>query len=397
VDGGVTCSDCTALVKTGPYRGRCDVYCKSFGHTCVRAAEERDDSCQVLESKRCDEEIRGTSDMLCTCQQRGSVPTPTPAPPGTTCYSELPGLAVSEGNEVGTVITQSASECRRACSGNSRCRSASFCKGWNGCWLKDRRFSGGEAVKAHGDCKTLYKRPCRGGTPGPRPTPAPRPPAGAAKIKVVSYNIYWWNAFGQNPSKGRQITSNIRYNLQADVLGLQECDNPGLIQSRTGYSPASKFSGAQGVLVRPGLFTVGETGSRDIRATGKWGPRYVTWVQLTHRRSGRTFWHFNTHWCVHSGGGRTCSADKRYVGARNMLRVIRERAGGAPAIITGDFNAGQGESGPRHFLQNGFSLAQWNWVDGVFYSTAHWRVRSAGRGEKSGSDHRPVFAELELQ
>jgi len=80
-----------------------------------------------------------------------------------------------------------------------------------------------------------------------------------------------------------------------------------------------------------------------------------------------------------------------------MLQVVRERAGGAPVIITGDFNAGEGESGPRHFLQNGFSLAKWNWVDGVFYSTAHWRKRSAGTGEKAGSDHRPVIAELELK
>jgi endonuclease/exonuclease/phosphatase family metal-dependent hydrolase len=217
------------------------------------------------------------------------------------------------------------------------------------------------------------------------------------RVKVVSYNIYWWNAFGQNPANGRKITDNIRYTLRPDVLGLQECDSPSLIQSRTGYARASTFSGSQGVMVRPGLFTVGDEGSRDIGATGKWGPRYVTWAQLTHRQSGRTFWHFNTHWCVHSGNGQKCSADKRYTGARNMLRVVRERAGGAPVIITGDFNAGEGEKGVRHFLENGYSMGKWNWVDGVLYSTAHWRTRSAGTGEKAGSDHRPVVAELELK
>jgi len=306
VDNGVTCPPCGALVLTEPYRGRCDKYCESIpGHTCVAAAEERDETCQVLENKRCDEEIKDTSDMLCTCKL--------------------------------------------------------------------------------------------GHTGGSGPTtPAPRPPAGAAKFTVVSYNLYWWNAFGRHPStKGIQITNNIR-SLNPDVLGVQECDNPSLIQSRTGYSPASSFAGAQGVLVRPGVFTVGDRGSRDIRAAGKWGARHVTWVQLTHRQSGRTFWHFNTHWCVHNGNGRTCSADKRYVGAQNMLRVIQEKAGGAPVVITGDFNAGQGEPGPRHFLQNGFALAKWNWVDGVLYSAAHWRMRSARTGERAGSDHSPVIAELEL-
>jgi len=396
VDNGVTCSDCTALVLTAPYGGRCDKYCESFGHVCTAAAEERDESCQELESKRCDEEIRDTSDMLCTCEQQGSSPTPSPAPIEAVCYGELPGLAVVEGSGVGKVSTQSASDCKRGCSESGECQSASFCPGWNGCWLKDRSFSGGEAVKTHGDCKTFYKKPCDGGaTPAPRPTPPPS--TGGPKIKVVSYNLFWWNAFGQNPWKGEQVTKNIKNKLGADVLGLQECDSTGLIESRTGYSRASKFSGAQGVMVKPGLFTVGDHGSRDIGATGKWGPRYVTWAQLTHMQSGRTFWHFNTHWCVHSGNGRTCSADKRYTGAKNMLKVIREKAGDSPVIITGDFNAGRGEAGPQYFLQNGFSLAEWNWVDGVFYSTAHWQTGFTGTGEHAESDHRPVIAELELK
>lgn len=45
-------------------------YCESFGHTCVSAAEEVADNCDVKYAARCDEAITGTSDMLCTC--RGS-------------------------------------------------------------------------------------------------------------------------------------------------------------------------------------------------------------------------------------------------------------------------------------------------------------------------------------
>lgn len=62
------CNDCTALVLTEPYGGRCDNYCASFGHECVAAAEEVADNCQELWSGRCDQSITGTSDMLCTCQ-----------------------------------------------------------------------------------------------------------------------------------------------------------------------------------------------------------------------------------------------------------------------------------------------------------------------------------------
>lgn len=78
---GITCEACTALVLTEPYGGRCDKYCESFGHSCVSAAEEVEDNCEVLHSKGCGEAITGTSDMLCTCRgEEGATVPPTSAP-----------------------------------------------------------------------------------------------------------------------------------------------------------------------------------------------------------------------------------------------------------------------------------------------------------------------------
>merc|ERR1712137_819298 len=236
------------------------------------------------------------------------------------------------------------------------------------------------AQKSGGSCQTLFRKPCSGSPVDPES------PAGGGKIKVVSYNLYWWNAFGQNPWKGEHVTDNIKNNLQPDVLGLQECDNPGLIEQRTGYVAASEFAGAQGVSVKPGMFRIGDRGTQDIQATGKWGPRYVPWAQLTHS-SGRTFWHFNTHWCVHNGNGRTCDANTRYNGAKNMLQIIRQKTRGAPAIITGDFNAGMSEPGIEHFKRNGFKLVVSEWVDAIFVSKTHWKVHAIGKGIAAHSDH----------
>lgn len=328
-----------------------------------------------------------------------SSPTPVPSPPQTsTCYGKLQALAKDEGAQIGSQIgTGSSTECKKRCSQTAECKSITFCRGWQGCWLKTKSFNGAEATQSKADCRTYYKKSCDGNTPPvPKPT-SPAPSTGPVKIKVVSYNLYWWNAFRDNPWKGSKISSNIKNNLRPDVLGLQECDSPDTIQSRTGLKPASKFSGAQGVMVKPGLFTVGDSGSQDIGATGKWGTRFVTWAHLTHTGSGRSFWHFNTHWCVHSGNGRTCSASKRYRGAKNMLKIIREKAGNDPVVVTGDFNAGLDEQGPQHFLQNGFSLAVNKWVDAIFYSTAHWKKVSSGTGDAAHSDHRPVIAELEFK
>lgn len=344
-------------------------------------------------------------------------PTPTPAPTTTTapgpspaggggCWRELAGLAADEGEQVGGPIsTTSTAECQAVCDGTAGCSSISLCPQWGSCWMKARAFAGGEAA-VPGGCRTYY-RAQGGGCAAPQPTPAP---ASAGRIKVVTYNLFWWNAFGGNRwSSGESVLRNIRDNLGSALLGVQECDDPWLVQQNTGYQPASSFAGAQGTFVDGGLFevsgAVGGTGHRDLQATGRWGPRYATWAQVTHKPTGRSIWHFNTHWCVHSGNGRTCTWETRLSGARNMVDLIREKAGtrgGAlrdPVVVTGDFNVFNGgveEAGMQHFLDNGFSLARYAYVDFVLFSTPHFRTVASGVGDAAGSDHAPVFAELEF-
>lgn len=106
---------------------------------------------------------------------------------------------------------------------------------------------------------------------------------------MVSYNLYWWNAFGQNPSASNGIVYNIQYTLSPDTIGMQECNDAGQIQSRTTYQPASQWGDNNGVSVKPGVFTVLSSGRRNLNARGQWGDRYVTWVKLQHRSSGRSF------------------------------------------------------------------------------------------------------------
>lgn len=163
------------------------------------------------------------------------------------------------------------------------------------------------------------------------------------------------------------------------------------------YGAVSPFRDNQGVMVKPGLFAVEAQGSRDLQARGKWGARHVTWVKLRHVPSGRSLFHFNTHWCVHNGNGYNCDSRVRHTGAKNMLRAIREVAGtSSPVVITGDFNAGMGEAGPQELLQNGFALAKNSGVDAIFYSRAHWSVVRTSVGSAAGSDHSPVIVELQF-
>eukprot|EP00439_Symbiodinium_sp_Y106_P045131 s1220_g5.t1 len=101
--------------------------------------------------------------------------------------------------------------------------------------------------------------------------------------------------------------------------------------------------------------------------------------------TGRTFWIFNTHWCVANGNGRTCNEGVRYTGAKNMLRVIQSKAGNSPVVVTGDFNADMDEDGPQHFFKNGFKLAVTEWVDAIFYTEQHWRLVAQGKGDAAQS------------
>merc|ERR1711948_170741 len=89
---------------------------------------------------------------------------------------------------------------------------------------------------------------------------------------------------------------------------------------------------------------------------------------------------------VHNGNGRTCDANTRYTGAKNMLKLIQQKTQGAPAIITGDFNAGMGEPGIQHFKSNGFKLVISEWVDAIFVSEGLWKVLNTGKGDAAHSD-----------
>jgi len=65
------CGECLALIPTEPWHGKCSYFCRSFGHECVFAAEEVDETCIGQSRYGCDEAIEHTSDMLCQCKGKG--------------------------------------------------------------------------------------------------------------------------------------------------------------------------------------------------------------------------------------------------------------------------------------------------------------------------------------
>lgn len=444
VDGGVTCHGCTALVKTAPYGNRCDRYCESFGHYCMGAAEESGDSCDILAPKRCDEVIAHTSDMLCTCWRR-SQPAPAPPPPPPqpqdkcAAYSAWPNVDNGVTCHGCTALVKTApygNRCDRYCESfghycmgaaeevadscgilaPKRCdeviahTSDMLCT----CWRRNQPAPAPPTLPPATPAPT--PSPTQAPTPAPQtpaptpmpqtpapapvqptPAPAPVPPTAAGSIRVVSYNLHWWRTVAKGA--GDALIGNIKDALRADVLGLQECEDPALLERRLGVVAAAPFEAAAGVLAQPNAVAVGSKGSRALQLPGETGTRAVSWVQLTQKASGKVFWLFNTHWCLWRSGTHWCRGDapeQRLAAARMMLQLVKEVAAGAPVVIAGDFNAKGGEPGMKAVMMAGFELAAEDGAGAIFVSAAHWSKVWGGSGNAAGSDQRPVIADIRL-
>jgi endonuclease/exonuclease/phosphatase family metal-dependent hydrolase len=182
---------------------------------------------------------------------------------------------------------------------------------------------------------------------------------GQESFNVMSFNIRY-----PNPGDGIHYWDNRRPHVasliqfhEADLIGVQEafrrqldemvtdmpeydwfgvCRTDGTINP----SPENEFSA---ILFRKDRFerldgnTFWLSGSPEATASVGWDaalPRIVTWSKFKDKKSGKEFFHFNTHF-DHMGGVA------RNESAKLLLQKIKTIAGDMPVIITGDFNCGE--------------------------------------------------------
>jgi endonuclease/exonuclease/phosphatase family metal-dependent hydrolase len=148
-------------------------------------------------------------------------------------------------------------------------------------------------------------------------------------------------------------------------------------------------------------------------------PRVVTWAKFRLRRTGRVFYHFNTHY-DHRG------PEARRESSRLLLQKIRDIAGKVPVVVTGDFNATvedepirvllDGSSADRLTLAKTASATPAYGPEGTFngfkekesgLAIDHIFIKNGVTVQKFAvfsqtweglfaSDHHPVYAELTL-
>lgn len=169
-----------------------------------------------------------------------------------------------------------------------------------------------------------------------------------------------------------------------------------------------------------GTFWLSDT--PEVVASTSWGnqiTRIVTWARFRDRESDRTFYLFNTHWDHQSQNSRERSAEL-------MVERIANREGGDPAIVTGDFNAGEDNAAFRRLAAGSDDALQlretfralhpgatdvgtFNGFEGdrsgdkidAILVTPEWEIVEADidrahDGERYPSDHFPVTAVVSL-
>ncbi len=175
----------------------------------------------------------------------------------------------------------------------------------------------------------------------------------AASLRVMAFNLRLntpADSADAWPHRKDMAASVIGFH-GADLVGVQEAQQ-GMIEDLTERLPGFEWFGeprASGDaadeysaifyrterlrLLDHGTFWLSET--PDEKASVGWDaalPRIVTWGRFEDRATGRTFFHFNTHF---DHRGETAREESAHL----LRRRIMEIAEGAPAVVTGDFNA----------------------------------------------------------
>lgn len=192
------------------------------------------------------------------------------------------------------------------------------------------------------------------------------PKAESSDLRIMSFNlrvpvlldgVNFWELRKQRVAETIHATD-------PDLLGTQEClaSQADFLKGRlSGYEffGVGRDDGRQGgemcavfyksarfEKLAGGHFWLSDTPDRPgSRGWGAWFPRMVTWVHLRPRDGSPAFFWFNTHFEAFSSHAREASANF-------LKRRIASIAGGAPAIVTGDFNADAGEA-PHRTLVSG--------------------------------------------
>jgi len=208
-----------------------------------------------------------------------------------------------------------------------------------------------------------------------------------AQLKVLTYNLFWWNLYGQRGGNWGSASRLIADNGPFDILGFQECDDPWRVLNDGGlgssydvvsghHATAIAYNKSKWSRVDSGLAEVAED-----RPEQHWGRREVGWARLRSKVDGKVVFVVNHHGPLPVNTGGICGGEAT---AYQILKVFGTKARESDfKLLLGDLNA-ENWATTQATLGRRMHRAASNWVDAVFASCPGGRTRNLGNG---GSDH----------
>jgi len=231
-------------------------------------------------------------------------------------------------------------------------------------------------------------------------------PATGLRVKVLTYNLFWWNLFGRRGGNGGSAGRLIAQGNQGepyDIMGFQECEDVQRVLRDGGLQ--DQFEGVPGphamaIAYRKDAWDMVAGSDQDVaedRPDQWYGTRAGQWIRLRNRASGMNLFFVVHHGPLPVDSGGLCGGEAT---AFNIMKLIGSSAAPGDAIVVvGDFNAGETTgvvSTLQERLHKVYTGKAFGGVDHIFSSCSPTSVvekRNLGSG---GSDHDAVDALLQF-
>jgi len=220
------------------------------------------------------------------------------------------------------------------------------------------------------------------------------------RIKAITYNLFWWNLFGQRGGNGGsagKLVKGAAGDEPFDLAGFQECDDPNWIMGDAGM-PGDDYDyvrwGSNTLAFNKGRFE--KLASGEDKFAQDFGhfnyKRGAHWARLQERATGNNIFVMNHHGPLPVNTGGICGGEAT---AYNMLNLIERHSEPSDALLfMGDFNADGGSQtvqtlkGYMHHVMN-------DWVDNFFSNCGGHAVKETQNLGSGGSDHNALMTIIE--
>jgi len=235
-------------------------------------------------------------------------------------------------------------------------------------------------------------------------------PDKVVRLKVLSYNLYWWHLFDKNKGIHKNVKDSAAKLIANssdpayDVMGFQECEDPVRLLEPVGLlSSYETFLGKHAICMayRKNVWSLLARGEEDVAEdmlTEYYGTRGAQWMRLRHADTGATLLFVNHHGPLHVNSGGACGG---VATAHKLLSLIAEKGErGDIIVLVGDFNANAASKTVqelwRHLvlLYNGDSFGG---VDNIFANLNATSILSGMDVGSGGSDHNAISILVELR